>query len=108
MPLPAGSPTTACRPRSAAFATTASRRFSWDRNTPAAPISASWGRRRDMRVRVLAHALVVGALLVIALDPPVEAQRGLGRGRGRQPEPAPPKEQTKDPQTNKDQQTPKE
>jgi CHAT domain-containing protein len=61
-----------------------------------------------MRARVLAHALVVGALLVIAMSPPVEAQRGLGRGRGRQPEPAPPKEQTKDPQTNKDQQTPKE
>jgi CHAT domain-containing protein len=61
-----------------------------------------------MRARVLAHALVVGALLVIALNPPVEAQRGLGRGRGRQPEPAPSKEQTKDPQTNKDRQTPKE
>src|SRR6266545_984485 len=48
MPPPAGSPITACRPRPGASATTASRRCSWDRNTPAAPISASWDPPREI------------------------------------------------------------
>jgi tetratricopeptide (TPR) repeat protein len=60
-----------------------------------------------MRARLLVQALMAGALLVVAMSPSVEAQRGLGKGRGRQPEPAP-KEQTKDPQTTKEQPSPKE
>ena len=58
-----------------------------------------------MRARLLVQALVAGALLVVAMSPPVEAQRGLGKGRGRPSEPSPKEQQT---QTGKEQQTPKE
>ena len=47
-----------------------------------------------MRVRRLVQALVAGTLLVVAMSPPVEAQRGLGKGRGRQPAPAPTEQPT--------------
>lgn len=56
-----------------------------------------------MRARLLARGLVAAALLLVAMIPPVEAQRGLGRGRGRPPEPAP-----QDQQTTKDQATAKD
>ena len=39
-----------------------------------------------MRVRLLVRAVVAGSLLVVAMSPPVEAPRGLGKGRGRQVE----------------------
>jgi CHAT domain-containing protein len=43
-----------------------------------------------MRTRVLVHATLIGTLVALALVPPAEAQRGLGRGRNRAPEQAPP------------------
>ena len=58
-----------------------------------------------MSARLLVQALVAGALLVVAMSPPVEAQRGLGKGRGRPSEPSPKEQQT---QTTKEQQIPKE
>ncbi len=46
-----------------------------------------------MRARLLVQALVAGALLVVAMSPPVEAQRGLGKGRGPGKEQQIPKEE---------------
>ncbi len=46
-----------------------------------------------MRARPLVQALVAGALLVVAMSPPVEAQRGLGKGRGAGKEQQTPKEE---------------
>jgi len=43
-----------------------------------------------MRTRVLVHATLIGTLVALALVPPAEAQRGLGKGRNRAPEQAPP------------------
>jgi tetratricopeptide (TPR) repeat protein len=48
-----------------------------------------------MRARLLLQALLAGAILVVALAPPAEAQGGQGiKGRGRGREPAQPKEQS--------------
>ena len=55
-----------------------------------------------MGTRLLVQALVAGTLLVVAVSPPAEAQRGGGRGRGRSPDPAPKEQQqTKDQQSTK-------
>ena len=45
-----------------------------------------------MRTGPLIPALLASTLLIIALTPPAEAQRGLGQGRGRPPEQPPPAE----------------
>jgi len=45
-----------------------------------------------MRARLLLQALLAGALLVVAVAPPADAQGGHGKGRNRQREQAPPKE----------------
>jgi tetratricopeptide (TPR) repeat protein len=44
------------------------------------------------RARLFVQALLAGIMLVVALTPPAEAQRGLGMGRNRQREQVPPKE----------------
>ena len=45
-----------------------------------------------MRARLFVQALLAGTMLVVAVAPPADAQRGLGK-RPRQREPAQPKEQ---------------
>src|SRR6267142_2148193 len=47
-----------------------------------------------MHTRVVVHTFLAGAMLVVAMTPPAEAQGGQGRGRNRQPDQTPKQEKS--------------